>query len=207
MEQDKTPRMPQQKRSEKTREKILNTALELFCKNGYYKTSTNEIAKAAGISVGHLYFYFPNKKAIFLEILDRYHRSFMQIHKTFLKGINDFQVDPEIFIKKVIEAVIKNHENAKELNREILILSFSDSEVADVLDKQREQTEKAVLSYLKKYESRVKVRDLEAAAAVVLAMISSIVDQIAFSKNKVSRERLLAETANAVEAYLLGNID
>lgn len=202
MEHDKTARKPQQKRSEKTREKIINTAVQLFCKNGYYKTSTNEVAKAAGISIGNLYFYFPNKKAIFLEILDRYHRSFMQIHETILNGINNVDINPKIFINKIIEAVIKNHENAGELNREIFILSFSDSEVSAVLEKQRAQTGNAVLAYLKKYSGKIKVKDIEAAAEVILSLISSVVDQIAFSKNTISRERLLTETENAVEAYL-----
>lgn len=202
MEQEKSMRKPQQKRSEKTREKILSAAVNLFCKNGYYKTSTNEVAKAAGISIGNLYFYFPNKKAIFLEILDRYHRSFMQIHKTFLNGINSADIVPKIFINKIIEAVIKNHENAGKLNREIFILSFSDREVSAVLEKQRAQTRDAVLAYLKKYSDKIKVQDIEAAAEVILSLISSVVDQIAFSKNTLSRERLLTETERAVEAYL-----
>jgi Transcriptional regulator len=69
-------RQPVQDRSINKREKILNAALELFCEVGYYKTTTNEIAKRAHVSIGSLYSYFADKDTIFFEVLDRYHHKF-----------------------------------------------------------------------------------------------------------------------------------
>jgi AcrR family transcriptional regulator len=203
VEQNKKIHEPRQKRSEDTIEKILDTAFELFCQNGYYKTSTNEIAKAANISIGNLYFYFPNKETIFLEILNRYHQSFLQIHEAFLSEIENSNGNLKKFLRRIIENIIRNHEDSRELNREIQILSFSNPKVRDVLEKQQGQIEKTVLDYLQKYKDKIQVHDIEAAAAIVFALINSVVDQIAFSKNKIDRERLLTETVSAVEAYLL----
>ena len=41
-----------------TKDKILLAALKLFIKNGYEKTTTNEIAEAAGFSIGAIYGHF-----------------------------------------------------------------------------------------------------------------------------------------------------
>lgn len=204
MKQDQSIHEPKQKRSELTREKILDTSLELFCKKGYYQVSTNEIARAANISIGNLYFYFPNKETIFMEILDRYHQSFLKIHEGFLCDAENSSKGLKHFLYGLMEMIIENHENSRELNREIQILSLSNPTVAALLAKQQEQTEITVFRYFKKCEDQLQVQDLEAAATITFSLINSIVDQIAFSKNKINRKRLLTETVNAVGTYLLG---
>lgn len=54
-----------------TRDKILDTALTLFNKNGIAAVSTNHIAAAAGISPGHLYYYYHNKEEIIRQLFER----------------------------------------------------------------------------------------------------------------------------------------
>ena len=205
MKKENLVREPRQKRSEQTKEKILNTALELFCKKGYYKTSTNEIARAADISIGNLYFYYPNKKTIFLEILDQYHQSFQNIHDAFLHEMEYMSENPMEFLRKLIDMIIENHEKSFEFNREIQIMSLSDPIVAEVLDKQQKQTEDTVLCYFEKSRDKLQVEDLEAAASITYTLINSVVDQIVFAKNKIDRERLLNETVHAISVYLLKN--
>jgi AcrR family transcriptional regulator len=53
------------------REKILDTALTLFNKEGTATVSTNHIAEAAGISPGNLYYHFHNKEEIIRELFQR----------------------------------------------------------------------------------------------------------------------------------------
>lgn len=54
------------KSKEKTRKKILETALELFRKKGFYKTTTKEISKKAKIAEGTLFNYFQTKEDLAL---------------------------------------------------------------------------------------------------------------------------------------------
>lgn len=204
MKKDQSIHEPKQKRSELTRKKIVDTSRKLFCKKGYYQVSTNEIARAANISIGNLYFYFPNKETIFLEILDRYHQSFLKIHESFLLDAENSSKDLKHFLYKLMEMIIENHEDSRELNREIQILSLSNPTVAALLAKQQEQTEATVFRYFEKCKDQLQVHDLEAAAAITFSLINSVVDQIAFSKNRINRKRLLTETVNAVGIYLLG---
>lgn len=53
------------------RDKILDTALTLFNKEGTSSVSTNHIAEAAGISPGNLYYHFHNKQEIIRELFQR----------------------------------------------------------------------------------------------------------------------------------------
>ncbi len=54
-----------------TREKILDTALRLFNREGTADVSTNHIAEACGISPGNLYYHFRNKQEIISELFQR----------------------------------------------------------------------------------------------------------------------------------------
>ncbi|MEV6320150.1 TetR family transcriptional regulator [Nocardia sp. NPDC051787] len=64
-------RRPTQQRAKETREQILDTAARLFCERGIGETSTNRIAAAAGLSIGTVYRYFPDRAAIVDELLER----------------------------------------------------------------------------------------------------------------------------------------
>lgn len=55
----------------KTRDKIINTAIELFNDQGTKAISTNHIAAAAGISPGNLYYHFRNKADIIRGIFEQ----------------------------------------------------------------------------------------------------------------------------------------
>lgn len=67
-----TPRKrPSQARSRQTVEWILEGAARVFRREGWDAT-TNRIAEAAGVSVGSLYEYFPNKQALVVALAERH---------------------------------------------------------------------------------------------------------------------------------------
>ncbi|MBY7142105.1 TetR/AcrR family transcriptional regulator [Virgibacillus sp. NKC19-3] len=55
---------------ETKKQRILNAALKEFAENGYEQASTNRIVKIAGIGKGMLFYYFKNKKELFLYLID-----------------------------------------------------------------------------------------------------------------------------------------
>jgi AcrR family transcriptional regulator len=55
---------------ETTRQKLYETAVGLIAERGYEKTTLRDVADAAGVSVGLLYRYFPNKRAVMLSLYD-----------------------------------------------------------------------------------------------------------------------------------------
>ena len=54
-----------------TRERLLDAALEVFSRRGYYAASVDEIAAEAGYSKGAVYSNFSNKEELFLALIDR----------------------------------------------------------------------------------------------------------------------------------------
>lgn len=60
----------------KSKNLIIESALELFTKDGYHTTSINAIAKKAGVSVGLTYNYFNSKEDLLMSIIDGYFENF-----------------------------------------------------------------------------------------------------------------------------------
>ncbi len=56
-----------------TRERILDTALDLFVDKGFDKTSLREIAEKLGFSKAALYYHFASKDDIFMALHQRLH--------------------------------------------------------------------------------------------------------------------------------------
>lgn len=53
------------------RERIVACARKLFAERGYANTSIPNLADAAGVTRGALYFYFASKEALFAEVFER----------------------------------------------------------------------------------------------------------------------------------------
>jgi AcrR family transcriptional regulator len=53
------------------RRQLYETAIDLIAERGYEATTLRDIAKQAGVSVGLLYRYFPNKRAVILALYDQ----------------------------------------------------------------------------------------------------------------------------------------
>ncbi|MGV9387018.1 TetR/AcrR family transcriptional regulator [Nonomuraea sp. NPDC003707] len=59
---------PRQQRAWQTRQRIEEAAARVFARHGYASGTTDRIAEEAGLSVGSLYQYFPNKDAILVVL-------------------------------------------------------------------------------------------------------------------------------------------
>lgn len=64
-------RRPVQARAQATVDYVLLAAARVFKREGFAAT-TNRIAAAAGVSIGTLYEYFPNKQALLLALAERH---------------------------------------------------------------------------------------------------------------------------------------
>src|SRR5687768_7969228 len=68
-----TPRKrPRQARSKATVDTILEATARILVKHGFDGLTTNGVAAAAGVSIGSLYQYFPNKEALVSALIERH---------------------------------------------------------------------------------------------------------------------------------------
>lgn len=75
----KPRKRPRQARAQATVEAILEAAAHILRDQGYEKASTNRIAERAGVSIGSLYQYFPNKRAIVCELIDQHVQGMLEL--------------------------------------------------------------------------------------------------------------------------------
>jgi AcrR family transcriptional regulator len=64
-------KIPQQERSRRTTQDLLEAAARVLAREGAARFTTNRVAEAAGVSVGSLYQYYPNKAALLLGLHER----------------------------------------------------------------------------------------------------------------------------------------
>ncbi len=63
---------------EQRRRQIVDAAVTLFIQNGFHKTTTRQIARAAGISIGSLYEYISTKADVLYLVCDAIHAEIEQ---------------------------------------------------------------------------------------------------------------------------------
>lgn len=77
-------------------EKILQAALELFAKNGYEKTSLNDIVELSGGSLSTIYKYFGDKQTLLYTILETEIQNFNERVKS------EFEINENLAIKEFL---------------------------------------------------------------------------------------------------------
>lgn len=119
------PRVPQQARSREKRADILNAAALMFAERGYAGTTSDDIAAAAGVSVGTFYNYFRNKRqALVTLVIERLEEIFSNIQ---LARMDFTHGNREETIREAITAVMGSTQTA--LRRVWLELMSHDPEL------------------------------------------------------------------------------
>jgi AcrR family transcriptional regulator len=96
-----------EERRENRREEILRAAQELFHRRGYANTSLDDIARAVGIKREGLYYYFPNRTQILIEIIKPLG---LQLRDR-VKEILDSDATPEDKMRQTVENHLMRFEN------------------------------------------------------------------------------------------------
>jgi len=73
-------------KGERTRERILDVALDLFRQHGYEATTMRMIATAAGVALGNSYYYFPSKDHLVQAFYERMHAELVEACQGTLDG-------------------------------------------------------------------------------------------------------------------------
>lgn len=198
-------RNPQQKRSVQRKEDILDVAMFLFSSKGFYNTTTNEIAKTAKISIGNLYFYFPDKDTILIELLERYNQHFLSVYDDIntAENVQLYQSDKKKWLYNLIDNLIVLHESTKNFSRELNVLYYARPEVAALVDAQSEKVRLATLDGLVQHKEDLQSEDMEALSVVIVDYISALVDRIVFKDNIVDKQRILSAGIEALYKGLL----
>lgn len=125
------PTDPKQARSKQTKEKIVQAAILLFEKRGYERTTSNDIAAEAGVSVGSFYVYFTDKRQLLLGIFDRLADELYKNIFDGLKAEHLFDAELRPRIRQAVANTILDKQRHSGLHRVISELVLKDAEFAE----------------------------------------------------------------------------
>jgi AcrR family transcriptional regulator len=110
-------KQPQQKRAKDTWAAILEAAAAVFAEQGYSGTTTNKIAIRAGVSIGSLYQYFPNKDAILAGLRKRHLSDVQSVVERSMLKMRDVSVPIHDALGSLLRGLIDLHRENPKLAR------------------------------------------------------------------------------------------
>ncbi|KUI26389.1 TetR family transcriptional regulator [Mycobacterium sp. IS-1496] len=113
---DAPRRRPRQPRSRETVNVVLEAAAQMFDREGL-KTTTNRIAGRAGVSIGSLYQYFPNKQALLYALAERHVRLARTRLDEVFAGLRTRQPPFDETMRVMLDEVVALHRDRPGLHR------------------------------------------------------------------------------------------
>lgn len=196
----KPRKQPRQARSRAMVDAILDAAARVLERDGYAGASTNAVAEAAGVSVGSLYQYFPNKDALVAALHERHARHVHGLISVILAEPRSRSLEQTL--REMIHAGVEAHRVQPQLHRVL------ESEVPhlDRLDEQEETGDairEIIAALVRNHPREVKVKNLDLAAFVVHEIIHALVHAAVIDPPPgLDGAAIERETVRAVHAYL-----
>lgn len=187
-------RKPRQARAQATVDAILQAAAHILVEQGFEGFNTNAVAERAGVSVGSLYQYFPNKEAIIAEMV-RVKRARL------LNGLQAAEVaHQETTLPEALEALVAatiTHQKgwpqlSQALDRAAALVPLSEEGAALTA---------AIVDVLQRVLRRHCVSDVEVVALDLLSLCRGMIDG-ALLRGETDTDALQARVLRAASGYL-----
>jgi AcrR family transcriptional regulator len=106
-------RQPKQRRARVTVEAVLDAVAKVLKRDGVDAVTTNHIAEVAGVSIGSIYQYFPDKRAIFAAL---HRRHVEEIDRLIENTLIEHATSPlDQLMRAIVEAMVEAHTGDPEL--------------------------------------------------------------------------------------------
>jgi AcrR family transcriptional regulator len=194
-----TPRKsPRQARAKVTVDAIVEATIQLLLADGYDKFTTVRAAERAGVSVGSLYQYFPNKAALASAVIDR-------CCEHFLTAFDSAVVDQPTLddcIHALVDFAFVSHHITPDLHRIVQELAVRLG-VEDKADSVSRTATKAIESVLRRHSDEIAPEiDLAVAATIIETMLEALAHRAMLDPERTRHDALVAETTRLIRRYL-----
>jgi AcrR family transcriptional regulator len=200
-----TPRkLPQQDRSRITVEAILEATARILTEEGYEKANTNRIAERAGISIGSLYQYFPNKESLMAALMEQHANEIAGLVESKLQYLSNGPL--EIVIPKLVRAVIAAHAIDPRLHQ-VLNEEIPRSARLQQMQTADERIDRLIRAYLERWSDdrleRLHPHNLDMTVFILRRTVESLCHAAVIEHpNFVSDCRFEREVSNLLLLYL-----
>jgi AcrR family transcriptional regulator len=191
---------PRQARSQAMVDAILEAAARVLSEEGYGGASTNRIAEVAGVSVGSLYQYFPNKDALIIALTMQHIQTMMScLHQTMQQADSDIPSLVRSFVKAMIQGHAMDPKLHQALTQQLLQLGF------EQFAAQQKVIRELVAGMLELRGLELKVKDYKMAAFILVATVESTVHVALMEDPQILKDPAFEEElVGLVVRYLCG---
>jgi AcrR family transcriptional regulator len=192
---------PKQDRSRDTVDALLKATVDLLVDEGYERASTNRIALKAGVSIGSLYQYFPNKESLIGELIDRHYQEMADLCRQGAARYGDAPL--KTMIREIIKSMVAVHALNPRLH---LVLQEQVPRVGKLrkLDELHLVGREIVKAELLKRPQEVRVRDVELSSLFVVEVVDRLLHATLTQSSAYDEAVIVEEIADLLEAYLGG---
>lgn len=195
-------RIPTQKRSIEKRNKIIEKGFELMCENGFYNTTTNDIAKYADVSTGIIYQYFNDKKEIFLEGVKNYANNIMY---PMLNVLDTEKIDVnnlDILLNNMIKLFIERHNISKRAHEELVAMEHLDNDVAMIFKESELNVTNKIAVILR--NNNLIVKNDKEKIHIIIGVVDNLCHEIVYHKHKeLNYDVMIQEVVNLIKSMIL----
>jgi AcrR family transcriptional regulator len=188
-----------QQRSRETVDVILEAAAHILAAEGFEGATTNAIAQRAGVSIGSLYQYFPNKAALVRALNERHTH---QVLELFQRRFADVGATPLAeAVRSLVAGFVEAHRVNPALHR---VLVAEESRVNARTETRRVEAEVARLVRAFLEARRSELRDVapELAAFLVVQALEAITHGAVLDRPDFLGEPLVDEATRLILGYL-----
>jgi AcrR family transcriptional regulator len=195
-------KQPRQARALVTVEAILTAAAQVFQRFGYAVGTTDRIAERAGVSVGSLYQYFPNKDAILVALAERHIDAGFERLRSLLAEVRSAPGDLQALLRRFVEAMLALHAGEPRLHRVL----FEEAPLPAGLRRGLERREQAFAGEIRALLETlpgVCVRDPALAAHLLVQTVDGLVHGfVLHPPPEIDPAAFVDEVAHMLHSYL-----
>jgi AcrR family transcriptional regulator len=195
-----TPRkQPKQERSQATVEAILTATTHILTKEGYDQFNTNRVAELAGVSIGSLYQYFPNKEALLFALAEDHANEMVQLVQCHLEDLNDTSI-PRV-ISQLVTAALAAHAVNPDLHR---VLNEQIPRSEQMRKFAEAKMERMLRSFLEKRCDLIEPKNLDLTVFIVGRTIEALTHGAVLDRPELlNNEQLEQEITILLSSYLV----
>jgi AcrR family transcriptional regulator len=200
-------RKPVQARSTATRSAVITAAAQLLGRRGYAEFSTNHVAQRAGVSIGTVYEYFPNKQAIVHAVLEAHIAAGEALLAA--RAAELVPHAPQAPLRELVahwvDVMLDLHADDPRLHR-VLFSEVPRTRALDARVAQLEAQVSRVIEALLRAHPQARVRSCALSAQLVVATIEALTHRwvIDAAGSPVPKAALRSELIDMVAGYLGG---
>lgn len=191
--------MPSTVKSSTQKDKILNSAAQLFARQGYHGTSTREIARLADVSENTIFRHFDRKEDLFWTVL-RTRCAAVKLRRDVAEGLTEGHA-PEVVLPKIIEFLSDILNYSPDLLRLIAVALLEMQWKADIFcDECLSPSFTAINSYMSAHVQSNRIRNLDP-TMVTAALTTMVLVHPWLARHTAQEPANYAESRTTERAY------